>query len=156
MSFKKGHKFYKGGEKGWFPKGKKPWNTGKKLSKKLRKIFSLSHIGISNGPCSEETKHKMSISAMGINNSQWKGGRRYHKGRVLILSNAHPLKTKSGYVYEHRLVMEKHLGRYLRPEEVVHHINQVKDDNRIENLLLLPNDIEHLRLHHRMGRRKCE
>ena len=48
----------------------------------------------------------------------------------------HPFATKSGYIREHRLVMEKKIGRFLQPNEVVHHINGNRQDNRVENLQL--------------------
>lgn len=49
----------------------------------------------------------------------------------------HPYANKNGYMREHRLIVEKHIGRYLEPNEVVDHINMNTLDNRIENLRLM-------------------
>lgn len=73
----------------------------------------------------------------------WKGGRCVGT-YVYVRCPSHPNRTRGGYVMEHRLVMEKHLGRYLLPTEVVHHRNKDKHDNRIENLQLFASNGEHL------------
>lgn len=55
-------------------------------------------------------------------------------GYVYIRNKEHPFRSQRNYVAEHRLVMEKKLGRYLSPNEEPHHINETKTDNRAENL----------------------
>jgi HNH endonuclease len=83
----------------------------------------------------------------------WKGGRKKQHGYVKVLvGREHPMSDHHGYVLEHRLVMAQHLGRMLTREEVVHHVNEVRDDNRIENLMLFATDAEH-RAHHLALRR---
>jgi hypothetical protein len=64
-------------------------------------------------------------------------------GYILVLM---PGPGRSRYVFEHRLVMEHSLGRKLRRDEVVHHKNGDKTDNRIRNLELMSNG-QHTRLH---------
>lgn len=57
-------------------------------------------------------------------------------GYMLVYFPEHPNALSSGNVREHVLVMSEHLGRPLLKSETVHHINGVRDDNRIENLEL--------------------
>lgn len=77
----------------------------------------------------------------GKNNYNWKGGQTItSKGYVFIKQPDHPNANGNDYVFEHRLVMEKKIGRYLYPWETVHHINGIKNDNRDKNLKLLPSN----------------
>jgi len=78
---------------------------------------------------------------IGANCYNWKGGRfKTKSGYVYVKIHGHPNLNSGGYIAEHRVVMEKHIGRYLTKKEIVHHINGIKDDNRLENLELWTRD----------------
>lgn len=64
------------------------------------------------------------------------GNKIIHQGYILVRMRSHPNVQKNGYIFEHILVIEKSIGRYLIPGENVHHKNGKKDDNRLENLEL--------------------
>lgn len=89
--------------------------------------------------CSKSCMGK--ILSKGSSNTQWNGGR--HKsiaGYIMVHKPDHP-NNINGYVRENRLVLEKSLGRYLNKDEVAHHINHIKDDNRVENLQLMTKSV---------------
>ncbi len=69
------------------------------------------------------------------------------KGYVSVYRPQHPRATTTGYVLEHVLVAETTLGRHLEPGEVVHHVNEVKSDNRAENLIVFPDQSSHSKYH---------
>jgi len=92
-----------------------------------------------------ERKRQWQELMSGKNNPAWKGGKRKTKGGyVEVRVPNHPNATQNGYIREHRLIMSEHLGRPLKSWEIVHHKNGIKDDNRIENLELLPQQVIHL------------
>jgi len=71
--------------------------------------------------------------------SNRKGCKGYYleNGYVERLITEHPFPNKRGYVAEHRLIMEEHLGRFLIPrKELIHHIDGNRQNNAIENLKL--------------------
>lgn len=80
----------------------------------------------------------------GPQNGSWKGGRNYDgDGYIRVYAPWHP-NARGCYIAEHRLVAERFLGRVLAPEEVVHHKNGKKDDNRPCNLVLFASNGDHL------------
>lgn len=102
---------------------------------------------------SKESRSHASIIQKGLHtreqNGMWNGGRHIDSwGYVWILCPDHPYTTHRGYMREHRLVMEQKIGRYLQPNEIPHHINGIKSDNRPENLELYPNQRTHIREAH--------
>jgi len=95
---------------------------------------------------STEAKRKISESQKGSNNSCWKGGRIISLGYISILNPDHPFCDINGRINEERLIMEFYLGRFLIKDEVVHHKNGNRSDNRIENLQVMTRK-EHRRFH---------
>lgn len=126
---------------------------------KLGLKYNVSHVIIKRyldkfGIPTRSHKKANKINNSGKNNPNWNGGKRSHsEGYIQILKKGHPQADGCGYVYEHRLVMEKHLGRYLHSEEHIHHINGIKTDNRLENLMVL-SPSEHMKLHHEQRKKE--
>ena len=125
--------------KGGFPKGYQlPPEVRAKIAKKIAK----KNRGRKHTP---EAIEKMK-RAHDKHRTKGKGHKIKVSGYTYIYYPTHKNCNGSGFIAEHRLIMERHLGRYIKNDEVVHHINGNKSDNRIENLQLMTN-AEHTKFH---------
>jgi len=78
----------------------------------------------------------------------WGTGKTYSYGYVVAKVEKddffYSMAKKGGFILEHRLIMARHLCRCLLPWEIVHHKNNIRDDNRIENLQLVSSQKVHI------------
>ena len=133
-----------------FKKGFKPHNAGDFIYKNCeicKNKFKVINARIKTAKyCSRKCQaigyHHLYQNKHGAN---WKDGKKCQNGYILVFKPEHLNSISHGYVFEHRLVMEEYLGRYLETKEVVHHINGIKKDNRLENLELFNSNGEHMK-----------
>lgn len=120
----------------WIDEGLTLQQMGKRLGSKRQTVHAF--LKKHNIPYTKRG-HK------GAYNGRWNGGRIIDEdGYVLIKDYNHPHSDRHNYVREHRLVMEKVLGRYLESNEVVHHKDGNKQNNHPDNLELYSSNKQHL------------
>ena len=135
---------------GQFLKGR--WVLDNCICETCRTSFRTkpSRVKIGKGKfCSKRCKYTAQNNWWkGRLNPRWNGGLRINQlGYRSVKMISRPSCNKDGYIKEHRLVMERYLGRSLTSKEIVHHIDGNKSHNYISNLLVLKNQSEHVKLH---------
>ncbi len=129
-AMKKTTNFKKGVYQGYgFKKGQRPWNKDKKLSKEHCNNLSESHKGYI---MPEEQKKKISKAL--------------NKGGYISKSGHRVLCIEGEHIAEHRMVWIRHNKMSIPQGFIIHHRDQDKLNNHIDNLLLLPQNL-HLKLH---------
>lgn len=131
--------------------GKK--HTEDTIAKMKKNRRDNPNAGMKGKKQTRESRKKMSEARMGKTGKKgnnWKGGHKKTKGYIYIYNAKHPYKNQQQYVLEHRLIYEKFLGRYLESQEVIHHINGIRDDNRLENLQYFINVGKHTSFHYKI------
>ena len=123
--------------------GWKPWHAGKHLSDedKQNRSRSMRAKYASGWRPIRHKPRKYDVGDAAVFKS--------HGYRMLYLPD-HPCAHSNGFIAEHRVIAERALGRLLKRDETVHHINGVKDDNRNSNLLICSVKY-HAELHERMS-----
>lgn len=126
---------------------------GKKIKRVLSRVKRQKRFSFCDSECMAKGYKGINLSGFfkkgnkGEKCINFRNGTQEENGYIAVLAPDHPHAQSKGYVYQHRLVMEKHIGRYLTPEEVVHHIDFDRKNNSIDNLMLFENDVEHHRHH---------
>lgn len=113
----------------------------------MRFPSQLRGKGIKYGPfCNRDCLGKYrSEKLTGSLAANFRGGSKRDRSYFSVLAPWHPFADR-GYVYLHRLIAEAHLGRFLRPDEVVHHKDHNPENNHWANLQVMTQS-EHFRLH---------
>ena len=112
----------------------------KRRSPERREKIRQSQLGHKMSEKTREALRRGREKQKGSGHWHWRGGRWLDKrGYVRIYVGDHPDSHKN-YRLEHAVVMEKFLGRKLKPKEGIHHKNGIKTDNRLENLMLVVNE----------------
>lgn len=128
-----------------------------KLETNKDSVIEAIELGLS----AAEIANKFSATTTSVRNFAKKHGVEivksgFHKGYInskgykKVRAPEHPRADSKGYIHEHTLVMEEALGRKLESDEVVHHINGVKNDNALDNLRLMSKH-DHKSLHAKNG-----
>ena len=113
----------------------KIFNCARKTIKKRLKEFGIKIRTRKESMNTKRFKKRDISRKTDKNHWNWKGGiRRTFYGYIYLLMPDHPKANSRGYVQRSHLVAEEMLGRYLYPNEMTHHKNSIKDDDRPENI----------------------